>query len=129
MPIKSVPDWGECREGTRSRAYPRMRHGPGLSRRSRLEGHSASLIGMRGRQGVHARLRRAMSAHDEEGRASGLQSLQQVLRAGDVGLAWRILDVQRLHDAVVDHHGVALRASAEPAFAEIDRKADLFGKF
>src|SRR4051812_9371438 len=61
---------------------------------------------------------------DGEGTRRALQALQQILRAGNLRFAGRVLDVKRLHHAVVDHHGVALRARAEAAFPEVDREAD-----
>src|SRR5205085_9629367 len=34
----------------------------------------------------------------------GSQPLEQILRTGNVGLAGRVLEVERLHHAVLDHH-------------------------
>ena len=50
-----------------------------------------------------------------------LQRLQQIIRARHLGLAGGILDVERLDHAVIDHHGVALRAHAEAAFGQVRR--------
>src|SRR5262245_21369168 len=109
MPIKSGPEWGDCpcvmpREGRHTANAGGAQSG--AARRvyfRRLPSHPLSRMMTKG---------------------PDLEPLEQILRAGDVGLAGRILDVERLHHAVVDHHGVALRACAEAAFAEIDRQAD-----
>jgi len=42
-----------------------------------------------------------------------------IIGAGDFGLAGRVFDVEGLHHAVVDHHGIALRAHAEPALGQV----------
>src|ERR1700720_1113115 len=42
-----------------------------------------------------------------------LYLLEQVVGAGHLGLAGRVLDVDALHHAVIDHHGIALGAHAE----------------
>src|SRR3712207_6201708 len=39
-----------------------------------------------------------------------LEILEKVLGAGDLGLGGRILHVDRFHGAVLDNHGIALRA-------------------
>ena len=37
-----------------------------------------------------------------------LQRLQNIIGAGNFGLARRVLDVERLHHAVLDQHGITL---------------------
>src|SRR4051794_33774699 len=102
-------------------------------------GHSQTHVPALGRILVKCRLSRGgigarnsgelafvMPGHDVDGEGTrrALQALQQILRAGNLRFAGRVLDVKRLHHAVVDHHGVALRARAEAAFPEVDREAD-----
>src|SRR5690349_17511563 len=52
---------------------------------------------------------------------SGSQLLEQRGGAGDVGLAGGVLDVERLHHAVLDQHGVTLRARAEAVARAVER--------
>ena len=47
------------------------------------------------------------------------EALQQIVGAGDVGLAGRVLDVERLHHAVLDHHRIAPRTHAEAALGQV----------
>src|SRR6266478_2751314 len=65
----------------------------------------------------------------EEGQKlnESLQALEQIVGAGHVGFAGRVLDVERLHHAVVDHHGVASRTHAEATLGEIRRDANRLG--
>src|SRR5256885_619898 len=56
------------------------------------------------------------------------QPLEQILRAGNVDLAGRVLDVERLHHAVLDDHGIALRARAKATWPEIDGEAERLGE-
>src|SRR5215207_7664905 len=50
--------------------------------------------------------------------------LQKIVGAGDVGLAGRVLDVERAHDAVLDHHRIALRARAEAEARAVHGEAE-----
>jgi len=56
-------------------------------------------------------------------RISTLETFDQIVGAGDVGLARRFLEIERLHDAVVHHHSVALRAHTQPALGQIGNQA------
>ena len=54
---------------------------------------------------------------------------EQRVAAGNVALAGRVLDVERLDRAVVDQHRVALRARAEPVAGAVEVHADALGEF
>src|SRR5580700_2049472 len=54
--------------------------------------------------------------------------LQQRGGARQVRLAWRILDVERLHDTILDQHGIALRACAEAEARAVHRKPESLGE-
>ena len=57
----------------------------------------------------------------------GLQRLQDRIRPGDVELA-AVIDVQCFHHAVLDHHGVTLRAHAEAGGDAVELQADRLGE-
>src|SRR5689334_6173426 len=56
------------------------------------------------------------------------EALEHCVGAGDFRLAGRFLDVERLHDAVLDQHRIALGAQAETVARRIERKVDGLGE-
>src|SRR4029453_2754807 len=60
-------------------------------------------------------------------RMAGLELLQQVLRIADFELPGR-LHVEGLDHAVVDHHGVALRAHTHAAGGQVELEPERLGK-
>src|SRR6266851_8874040 len=58
-----------------------------------------------------------------------LQLLEQGVAAGDLDLARRFLDIELLHHAVLDQHGIALRARAETVARAVEGQVDRLGEF
>src|SRR5260370_35288873 len=58
-----------------------------------------------------------------------LQLLEQSVAAGDLDLAGRLLDIELLHHAVLDQHGIALRADAEPIARAVEGQIHRLGEF
>ncbi len=58
----------------------------------------------------------------------GSQLLQQRVAARYFDLARAFLDVEFLHHAVLDHHGIALRAGAEPVAGAVEGEVDRLGE-
>src|SRR3954452_9607997 len=116
MPIKSGRDWSEKLRGTR------VRHARATPSRGQALVPGIHVF-PNGHKNMDGRDKPGHDA-DGEGTRRALQTFQQILRAGNLRFARRILDVERLHNAVVHYHGVALRARAEAAFPEVDREAD-----
>src|SRR3954452_13910620 len=54
--------------------------------------------------------------------------LEQRVAAGDLDLARRFLDVELLHHAVLDQHGVALGARAEAVARAVEGEVDRLGE-
>src|SRR5262245_42342900 len=57
-----------------------------------------------------------------------LQLLEQRISARDLDLAGRFLDVELLHHAVIDQHGITTRARAEPIARAVEGKIDRLGE-
>src|SRR5882757_5112996 len=57
------------------------------------------------------------------------QLLEQGVAAGNLDLAGRFLDIELLHHAVLDQHGIALRARAEPIARAVEGQIDGLGEF
>src|SRR5262245_65351189 len=57
-----------------------------------------------------------------------LQLLEQRIAARDLDLAGRFLDVELLHHAVLDQHGIAARTRAEPVARAVEGQIDRLGE-
>src|SRR6266404_3089691 len=60
---------------------------------------------------------------------SASELLEQRVRARGLGLAGRFLDVELLHHAILDQHGIAFRAQPEAIAGTVECHVDRLGKF
>src|SRR6185437_14373613 len=74
-----------------------------------------------------ARFTRAPEGREWSAGASS-QLPEQRVAAGDLDLAWCGLEIELLHDAVLDQHRVALGADAEPVGGGVELHADRLGE-
>jgi hypothetical protein len=99
-PVKNIDLWQRLDAASAPRRAVALGQRP---RRHELNERADRLAVARSRTSrAAARNKNPLSACAERAilRSRALQALQQIVGAGDVGLAGRVLDVERLHDAV-----------------------------